>query len=77
MKKIPKQAYTAEFKELAVKRVVDGQAIVTVAKELGINDQTLRNWVKAAAAGKLSITTIDFSECELQRYALMPGCGVS
>jgi transposase len=54
MKKIPKQAYTAEFKELAVKRVKDGQAIPAVTKELGLNDQTLRNWIKAAAAGKLN-----------------------
>jgi len=54
MKKIPKQAYTTEFKELAVKRVTDGQAIPMVAKELGLHDQTLRNWVKAAAAGKLT-----------------------
>jgi transposase len=54
MKKIPKQAYTVEFKELAVKRVVaDGQAIPATAKELGLSDQTLRNWVKAAASGKL------------------------
>jgi len=54
MKKIPKQAYTAEFKELAVRRVTDGQAIPAVAKELGLNEQTLRNWIKAAAAGKLT-----------------------
>jgi transposase len=53
MKKIPKQAYTTEFKELAVKRVQDGQAIPAVAKELGINDQTLRNWLKAAEKGTL------------------------
>src|ERR1700730_17016123 len=54
MKKIPKQAYTVECKELAVKRVVaDGQAIPATAKELGLSDQTLRNWVKAAASGKL------------------------
>ena len=53
MKKIPKQAYTAEFKELAVKRVSDGQAITAAARELGLNEQTLRNWVKAAAAGQL------------------------
>jgi transposase len=53
MKHIPKQAYTAEFKELAVKRISDGQGIPAVARELGVNDQTLRNWVKAAAAGKL------------------------
>ena len=51
--KMPKQAYTTEFKELAVKRVKAGQSISTVIKELGLGDQTLRNWVKASAAGKL------------------------
>ena len=52
--KIPKQEYTVEFKELAVKRVRDGQAVGAVAKELGLIEQTLRNWVKAHAAGKLN-----------------------
>ena len=33
---IPKQEYTAEFKELAVKRVKTGQGIGTVARELGL-----------------------------------------
>jgi len=31
-----------------------GQDIDGVAREPGISDQTLRNWVKAAAAGKLN-----------------------
>ena len=52
--KIPKQEYTDEFKELAVKRVKDGQSVGAVAKDLGLIEQTLRNWVKAAAAGKLN-----------------------
>ena len=52
--KIPKQAYTAEFKELAVKRVKDGQSVGMVCRELGLSDQTVRNWVKAAAEGKLN-----------------------
>ena len=52
--KIPEQACTIEFKELAVKRIKDGQSVSKVCKELGLRDQTLRNWVKAAAAGKLS-----------------------
>ena len=43
--KIPKQEYTAEFKELAVKRVKAGQGIGAVARELGLVEQTLRNWV--------------------------------
>ncbi len=50
---MPKQAYTAEFKELAVKRVKDGESIAAVVKELGLGDRTLRNWIKAAAEGKL------------------------
>lgn len=52
--KLTKQAYTVEFKELAVRRVKDGQGIGVVAKELGLSDQTLRNWVKGAAEGKLN-----------------------
>ena len=51
---IPKQQYTSEFKELAVKRVKDGLTAGAVAKELGLVEQTLRNWVKAAAAGTLT-----------------------
>lgn len=54
MFKIPRPEYTAEFKELAVKRVKDGQGIAAVAKDLGLIEQTLRNWVKAAKAGKLN-----------------------
>lgn len=52
--KIPKQEYTAEFKELAVKRVKDGQSVGAVARDLGLIEQTLRNWVKAFEAGKLN-----------------------
>jgi transposase len=54
MKKIPKQEYTPEFKELAVNRVTAGQTPAAVARELGLIEQTLRNWVKAAKAGKLN-----------------------
>ena len=52
MKKIPKQEYTAEFKEQAVKHA-RAAGIPVAAKELGLVEQTLRNWVKAADAGKL------------------------
>jgi transposase-like protein len=38
---------------LAVQRVKDREAILVVVKELGMGDQTLRNWVKAQAEGKL------------------------
>ena len=52
--KIPKQEYTAGFKELAVKRVKDWQAAGAVARDLGLIEQTLRNWVKAFDTGKLN-----------------------
>jgi transposase len=52
--KIPKQGYTPEFRELAVKRVKAGQMVGAIAKELGLVEQTLRNWVRAADAGKLN-----------------------
>jgi transposase len=68
--KLMKQAYTIEFKELAVKRVSDGQSISKVIKELGMSYQTLRNWVKAAAEGKLSgagSRVVTAEEMELSR----------
>ena len=54
MFKMPKQEFTPEFRELAVKRVKSGMTIGAVAKELGLVEQTLRNWVKAAEKGKLN-----------------------
>jgi putative transposase len=54
MQKIPKQAYTAEFKEQAVKRVKDGKRVSAVAKEMGLVEQSLRNRVKAFDVGRLN-----------------------
>ena len=51
--KIPKQAYTNEFKELAVKLIKDGQSLNRVIRELGLDDQTLYNLIKASAEGNL------------------------
>jgi transposase len=53
MWKIPRQSYTNEFKQEAVKLVEAGQRPAAVAKQLGISEQTLGNWRKAAKAGKL------------------------
>lgn len=54
--KISKREYTAEFKDLAAKRVKAGQSAGAVAKDLGLIEQTLRNWVKAVAAGQINGT---------------------
>jgi len=50
VQKIPKQEYTAEFKQQTVKRARE-VGIGVAARKLGLVAQTLRNWVKAAAAG--------------------------
>ena len=68
--KIPKQQYTSEFKKLAVTRVNDGLTAGAAAKELGLVEQTLRNWVKAAAAGTLTgagATVVTPEQMELSR----------
>jgi transposase len=72
MMKIPRQSFTLEFKELAVKRVKDGERISAVAKSLGLSDQALRNWVKATAHGSLQgaggpVVTPERMECSRLR----------
>ena len=45
--------YTQEFKEEAVRLVSSGERVAVVAKNLGLSEQTLHNWVRAAGAGTL------------------------
>ncbi|MFI3188381.1 MAG: transposase [Methylococcales bacterium] len=40
-----KQKYTAEFKENAVKRANESSNVAETARELGIKENTLTNWV--------------------------------
>jgi len=53
MVRIPRKAYTLEFKLEAVRLVESGQRVSEAARSLGIVEQTLANWVKAHLAGKL------------------------
>jgi hypothetical protein len=53
--KIPKQQYTAEFKELAVTRVRDGQSAGAVDKELGLWDQALPDLIAAGEANDVAL----------------------
>jgi len=53
MKRIPKQEYTVQFKDQAVAMVKGGKTVPEVARALELVEQTLRNWVKLAAKGKL------------------------
>ena len=75
MEKIPKQEYTTEFKERAVKHVKEGKSIGLSAKELGLVEQTLRNWVKLSAAGKLTgvgAKPVTQEQMDLSRLPLSP-----
>src|SRR5512144_1188019 len=43
--KKPRRKFAPEFKAQAVKRVLAGQAVAVVARELGIGESLLHNWV--------------------------------
>ena len=54
MKGIPQGRYTKEFREEAVKLVMEeGLSWGEAARRLSLPTSTLANWVKAAKAGKL------------------------
>ncbi len=40
--------YPPEYKSEAVRLVHSGVSVGQVAKDLGVNDQTIRNWIKQA-----------------------------
>lgn len=52
--KSKRAAYTLEYKVEAVRLVQGGQSCLVTAKVLGIPKQTLENWVRQAAKGKLT-----------------------
>ena len=51
--RVPRVAYTLEFKLEAVRRVRAGESMRRVAREIGVPEQSVRNWSKAHAEGKL------------------------
>ena len=54
MKGLPQGRYTKEFREEAVKMVMDGgMSLPEAARRLSLPPSTLGNWVKAHKAGKL------------------------
>jgi transposase len=43
-----RRTFSPEFKDEAAKTVIDqSKPVATVAREVGVNEQTLRNWVSA------------------------------
>jgi transposase len=66
MFKIPRQSYTAEFKRVAIKMVEAGQCPAEVARQPGVSEQTLNNWRKAAAAGRLAASSKVVSPAQME-----------
>jgi transposase-like protein len=52
-RKTTRARYTLEFKQKAVRLVESGQSIAAAARQLGVVEQTLFNWVKAQREGTL------------------------
>lgn len=43
-----RRSFSPEFKDEAAKMVIEGsRPVAEVAREIGVNEQTLRNWVNA------------------------------
>ena len=70
MTKSTRARYTLEFKEEAVRLVTGGERVATVARNLGVSEQTLHNWVKAAGNGGLKSSatpTVSAEQMEISR----------
>jgi transposase len=52
MKRIAKARYTEEFKVSAVQLIAAGRRPAEVAREIGVVEQTLHNWLKAHREGR-------------------------
>lgn len=39
--------YDLEFKQLAVKKILDGQSVASLSRELGVSESVLHKWRKA------------------------------
>jgi len=53
MTKAKRGRYTLEFKQEAVRLVESGQTMAAAARNLGVVEQTLGNWIKLHRAGRL------------------------
>jgi transposase len=72
MERVPKGVYTKEFKEEAVRMVMEaGLGIPEVSRRLSLNKSTIEYWVKQARKGTLSDNarkkTVTAEEMEVAR----------
>jgi len=56
LERIPRQFFTNEFKEEAVKLVVEsGLTLADAGRRLSLSPQTLKNWITKHKSGKLNL----------------------
>ena len=59
MKTVPKRTYTAEFRDAAVKQVIEGErSIASVARSLEMSSKSLANWVYQARKGEALVKRV-------------------
>ena len=57
--------YTPEFKDEAVRQLVDrGHSVAEVAERLGVSSHSLYNWIKAVKPGKNEQQTQELNEAK-------------
>lgn len=81
-RRIPKRTYTTQFREAAVRQVIEvGRSVIEVARSLEISEKTLANWVRRGRKGEALVkhepaVAVDGVQAELSRLrAEMRGCG--
>lgn len=59
------QRYTPEFKDEAVRQVVErGYSVSEVAERLGVSAHSLHKWVKAVKPGKLDVQASELNDAK-------------
>jgi transposase len=67
-----RRSFTEEYKEEAVKFVIDGgRSIAEVARNIGVHEMTLGKWVKRAREAQRAATPADAPLTESERMELI------
>ena len=65
------QRYTPEFKEEAVRQVIErGHSVADVAERLGVSNHSLYNWVNAVKPGKSEVQEKELNDAKKEILSL-------
>ena len=78
--------YDDEFKQNAVRKIMDGQSVASVSRELGVAESLLHKWKKAKINSssdsekevlelKKKLREVEIERDILKKAALIKGCG--